>query len=473
MPAGNPVSGHSHNLLITESPVIARIISAHNIPYLSVVATSGYLWTPEIDASGKNVKGRANPDLLERRKEIRELAKWAKRVIIATDSDPSGEFIAWSLFRFLKSHPDIRRTHLTSPDDLSVQRSLENAKPFQDDDFSRLRNYLLSRNYLDSALKIRFPDLPADIRIPTLLTSLFLNADLPRKTFHDPVSGVRVTAETPVRIFCDDVMPLQKSDQTKNHAELTKPFSTASLLDEILRNTSVSDYKNAQQLLQSLFQSASDDLPAGLISYPRTSSRDFFSETSQNLIHKFRTLDQAFTPLPDNLIPNEDSSPHEAIHVLRPQITPDIVRPHVKRDEWILYKLIWQNSRESLSSPRVKPLQIWGTEKMETNFLTENAVSENHLSVSPSVTSGDLMQFWTDSGWMSSGSAGRMLDQMIQQNMIEIRENRVYQTKRLPKLKNRSLGDDVISTLKNKSAADDVTGVNFFTELLNLPELSP
>ncbi len=84
---------HNNTLLIVESPTIARIIKRFEIPYLTVIATHGYCWIPRYDSSTNQLTLKADPDKRDIRNRIRDQARWAAQIIIATDYDAAGENI--------------------------------------------------------------------------------------------------------------------------------------------------------------------------------------------------------------------------------------------------------------------------------------------------------------------------------------------------------------------------------------------
>lgn len=83
-----------YTLLIVESPVIARHIQQISPSSVYVLATGGFCWHPSYQAKKNTLKAVADPEKRSFRKELSEQAQWANRIIIATDSDPSGDFIA-------------------------------------------------------------------------------------------------------------------------------------------------------------------------------------------------------------------------------------------------------------------------------------------------------------------------------------------------------------------------------------------
>jgi DNA topoisomerase IA len=64
---------------------------------LKYLPTDGYLWKPRYNSDTETLTAIADPKKRKLRKELKSISDWAAKIIIATDKDPAGDFIAWSL----------------------------------------------------------------------------------------------------------------------------------------------------------------------------------------------------------------------------------------------------------------------------------------------------------------------------------------------------------------------------------------
>jgi len=125
-------------LFVIEAPGKARqleqILSAIGVD-ARVQATRGHLYEmPErltplgIDSAFREFKRNLRDPILGHR--IREEAKAADRVIIATDADAEGDVIAWDVTELISDiHSDPLRVRLRGMDEDSVRESIDEAKP--------------------------------------------------------------------------------------------------------------------------------------------------------------------------------------------------------------------------------------------------------------------------------------------------------------------------------------------------------
>lgn len=105
-----------------------------------VQATSGHLYESPKELSDLGVDSRFRETKRTARNDktiwyMRQAAKEAEQVIIATDADTEGDVIAWDVYELLKDiHPDMLRVKLRGMDPDSVQESLTDAYPVRKTD---------------------------------------------------------------------------------------------------------------------------------------------------------------------------------------------------------------------------------------------------------------------------------------------------------------------------------------------------
>ncbi len=109
-------------LVIVESPAKARTISKFLGRGYTVKASIGHVRDLPKSQFGVDVENDFAPRYITIRgkgkvlKELRESAKKAERVLLATDPDREGEAISWHLVEALKLDPDRRPSHPVSRD---------------------------------------------------------------------------------------------------------------------------------------------------------------------------------------------------------------------------------------------------------------------------------------------------------------------------------------------------------------------
>ncbi|MGM0589233.1 MAG: hypothetical protein ACQETE_12500 [Bacteroidota bacterium] len=313
------MSTAAYTLLLVESPTVAQIVTGFNLPYLEVIATHGYCWQPVWDSDSRSLIPRAHPDHVERRKRIAKQAQWASRVIIATDSDPSGVFIAHALHRFLnKDRTDLQRTFLSGLNPTSVVHAIEQATDYSATSYQQLVHRSRIQRRMAAQLSALFPDLPSRLYWTALA---LLSVPDPTEPIYQPAP---------------------------QHG-----WSTVDLLLQASTVFQGRSYDELQQELQALFTRTNPETETGgLISYPRTSARGYYPDSwaywerqwiKQRNIESFRPT--ALRPT----IPS--SSAHQSLHPLDLSLTPEIVRPQLTRTQFMLYKMIYDHHRHLLSCP--------------------------------------------------------------------------------------------------------------------------
>jgi len=215
-------AGSIYTLLIVESPVIARIIQQYAPSSVYVLSTSGYAWKPVYDAEKNQLKAIANPDQIGFRKELKQQASWAGNVIIATDEDPSGDFIAWSVCKFLKD-PSIKRSYIQHLGRRGIEQIISKAEVIQPEYLEqRLKNRSLIRHHWRQNAQRPSMEIAA-------LASVFSDY-FPFQNFMDQ-SGRLWKSNQPIRSNPDEWIPLNDLvDESEYHT--SEPLSTYDLLQD-------------------------------------------------------------------------------------------------------------------------------------------------------------------------------------------------------------------------------------------------
>ena len=174
-----------YTLLIVESPTLARRLKDLVPDSVYVISTGGFLWKPLFDRNSGRLKKKAIADKRPIRNQIREEAKHAVHIIVATDSDPSGDFIAWSLHKDLKSSR-IRQGQLTSLTRPAINKMLTEAETT---DFRDLHRRLENRFRIKQLWSEFYPGLT------------MAQAGL-HSLFYEPISLIEFITDAYQKIYC-------------------------------------------------------------------------------------------------------------------------------------------------------------------------------------------------------------------------------------------------------------------------------
>jgi hypothetical protein len=407
------VSADEYTLLIVESPVIARILQRVSPPHINIMATSGYCWKPEYRPKNHQLKARANPDSREFRKELKEQAQWAVKIVIATDADPSGDFLAWALSRFLKS-PVILRSSVKSLNRIGVINSVQSA--IQTDPasmYTRLMNRSMMRYEWASS------QLP-DIEISGLAAAF--GSSHPFHTFADH-DQLPFHSSQPVHTPHDQQIKAGAvPDET--HYNLIHPLSTFEALEKTVQLKITNTRREAQQLLQDLFTDKHGLHHDSLISYPRTSVKGYSAETWQRLHTQYLKISgtQPFRPTAARSTLN-GTVPHESIHPLSLSRTPEEVSGTLSSAFGKLYTMIYRHTIDSITIPRPSPCSYRSPSLPGSILFHDRPLESKYRSLTPVRTLPEIGQIMHQYGILSPSSFGTRSDRWISDGLIRIKND--------------------------------------------------
>lgn len=356
---------YEYTLLIVESPILADRINQLKIPWLEVIPTNGFIWKPVYKADKQQLTAKADPDKRPLRKTIREKSGWAKKIVIATDSDPSGDFIAWSLINFLSDKLEILRTYIHEPGSDSVINQINQAfKP----NSGKLIEQLELRYLLQQLWNNAFPDLtPQDTVLTGLLHDLSIlnefkdideNYYVP-STYGHPESGPSNLIE---------------AKRNGNNYYLSSPPSTFDLLQLAGLDTEKTFFDLSEKLFR-LFTHRVDSEYVHLVSYPRTANNKFYPETwkdiEQNLVNG--PHEKWLKPISVREIAAIDEA-HESLRPVHLTANPQSVRSLLPRDLYDIYKAVYELFVKSTMVQEV-PLYI-DVKYNEICFLSVNTFTD-------------------------------------------------------------------------------------------------
>jgi len=404
-------AGSIYTLLIVESPVIARIIQQYAPSSVYVLSTSGYAWKPVYDAEKNQLKAIANPDQIGFRKELKQQASWAGNVIIATDEDPSGDFIAWSVCKFLKD-PSIKRSYIQHLGRRGIEQIISKAEVIQPEYLEqRLKNRSLIRHHWRQNAQRPSMEIAA-------LASVFSDY-FPFQNFMDQ-SGRLWKSNQPIRSNPDEWIPLNDLvDESEYHT--SEPLSTYDLLQDAVETGLFSSLSNAQETLQQLFTHTLNFSEESLISYPRTAATSFFSDTWSELQNQFHHIksDDEFKPVFIRNIAGQEIA-HESLYPLDLTLTPDKVSGELLSTLRDLYALIYHKTIEAITIPRETFNAYRSPFHPDVNFYSPG--SDSHIpstELMPARTIAEVGSILNRLQVQSPSSFGKKMDQWRGENYLE------------------------------------------------------
>lgn len=463
-------------LLIVESAVLARGISELNIPGLEVLSTGGYAWLPEIKTGTDGrpeLRARANPEppQLAFRRELRSKASLAADIIIATDADPSGAFIASCISKFLKYDARLRRGYLTQLSASAVQQLLDTAAPVSntaapDTNADFLRRYFLMRQRLrtNSLRKLNQLGYALPPECDVIALMLAIDRLQAEKTRHFIVYGDGLPAyiqSLESVQFYDSTMKLSpvSSVQKPVYPPPEQPLSTAFLGEFDPADLKIDSYDALQHQFNLLF-SVKTETAAAPVSYPRTASRAWTRETWDQLSSEFMLVENCGA---EKLRPEAMRSVHtpkignghQALHITSFRNTPHQMRRFLKPPALALYSRLYESTWNALGYPEALPPGSLLQDKSGNRYRAiddqiTRALQAERLTFEPIIPLSDLLQSLLDSGWVKASSLGRTADALCAHPWLS------FYTQPLPHLRLNNIPDKVLKlSLDVRHEAED------------------
>lgn len=403
----------SYTLLIVESPVIAQIIQEMSPQSVYVIATEGYCWKPRYDAENNQLNAIADPTKSSLRKEIKQQAEWANTIIVATDSDPSGDFIAWSVDRFLSSKR-VKRGRLQSLSKSGVLSMLSELSEIESAHLeARLKNRFLIKS--EWFRQKKWPDMQL-----SGLISIFGRQRTYRHFIGE--NNQLFKSSEPLQCSSDELIQVSPNQKSTLFAQYV-PLSTYDLIPLILNDELSLNYNDAQLLLQQLFESTLRDSRNSLISYPRTDARGFYTDTWEVMQsqHLKSGLKERLKPRFLRDIANPDA-PHESVHPIDLTIKPESIEGELSTHIGKLYELIYNHTLKSITIP--EPLQSTFSNALMPDlffYQTEGSDSDKEtISLRPCITVDEIGLEMNKLGVLKPSGFGKSLDEWIDRRWIQI-----------------------------------------------------
>lgn len=387
----------SGKLVIVESPAKARTVGRFLGKDYQVKASVGHvrdLLRSQLSVDVENnfqPKYRVPNEKRQVVKEIKQLARNAAEIYLATDPDREGEAIAWHVMESAEINPKLTRRvvfhEITEP---AVADAFSHARGLDEDlidaqqarrILDRLVGYSLSpllwrkvRGRLSAgrvqsvALRLiveREREIEAFIPVEYWSIGAEFRPDGIKQSYLSKLARIddlepQLGSEDVVQPILDDIQvaeyvisKLKKGERRRNP---NAPFTTSTLQQEASRRLGYTARRTmalAQQLYEGI--DIGQGGAVGLITYMRTDSTNVAEiaqqETRQFIIERYG---EGFVPPTPPIYKTKSRGAQEAHEAVRPTSVlrqPDSIKTFLNRDQFRLYQLIWQRFVASQMNP--------------------------------------------------------------------------------------------------------------------------
>ena len=369
----------ARKLVIVESPSKAKTIEKILGRNYEVVASYGHVIDLPKTKIGIDVENNFEPQYKvikgkgEVLKKLKEKAKSANAVYLASDQDREGEAIAWHISNYIKQPDKVKRIEFNEITKTAVNNAIKNPRDINDN----LVNAQQARRLLDRIVGYKISPLLWKIinrnasagRVQSVALKLIcdledeINAFVPQKYWEVNaliekdinLNLVKIADEKVDKIFDEKVIKKLKKD-LKNEAltlekiEVKKKsqrpplvFKTSTLqqlASSYLGYGASKTMRIAQQLYEGL---AINGENKGLITYMRTDSTRI-SVDALNMAKDYITKNYGEKYVGKYIVKNSKSNVQDAHEGIRPSdinLVPDNIKAYLTNDQYRLYKLIW------------------------------------------------------------------------------------------------------------------------------------
>ena len=385
-------------LVIVESPAKSKTIKKILGANYTIEASYGHVR----DLSSKNelgfdVNNKFEPSFVilpEKKKvvtKLNTLAKTADKIFLASDPDREGEAIAWHVKEVLKVPDDkVYRIEFNEITPKAVKYAVEHSRQIDMDKvraqqtrqildklvgfrlspvlWKQLGNYHLSAGRVQSVALRMICEREEEIEafVPTEYWSITVQLEKDGKVFDAELvkyagSKIEINNEEEASNLKSElekegleyvVTKISKRETTRKP---TAPFITSTLQREASSKLNFGVSKT-MQVAQKLYEGIEiDGSPVGLITYMRTDSVRI-SDDAQVMAKDFimNNYGEKYYPSTPNVYGKAKKNvqdAHEAIRPSYPERTPESIKPYLDKDQYNLYRLIWNKFMSSQMAP--------------------------------------------------------------------------------------------------------------------------
>lgn len=374
------------SLVIVESPAKAKTIGKYLGSKYIVKASMGHIRDLPKSQIGVEVENDFNPKYITIRgkgsilKELKDAGKKVKNIYLAADPDREGEAIAWHLAHVLDVDPSQscrvvfneitkqavkdafktpRKINMDLVNAQQARRILDRLVGYKISPllWKKVKKGLSAGRVQSVAVKIIF-DRENEISdfVPEEYWSVVAKLRIGESSFEAKLHGfqgkkVELTNETQVKEVLQAIEGVDYSVSDVREKERLRhpspPFTTSSLQQEAARKLNFRAAKTmsiAQQLYEGV--DLGKEGTVGLITYMRTDSTRIATsaqeEAKEVITNKYG---EAFVPETPRQYSKKATNAQEAHEAVRPTSAlrdPDSVKAFTSRDQYRLYKLVWE-----------------------------------------------------------------------------------------------------------------------------------
>ncbi|HHV79739.1 MAG TPA: type I DNA topoisomerase [Firmicutes bacterium] len=385
----------SRPLIIVESPAKARTIQKFLGKRFIVRATVGHIRDLPKSQFGVDIENGFAPKYINIRgkgdiiRELRETAKKATRVYLATDPDREGEAISWHLAQVLELDPQSptrvefhevtknvveqavknpRQIDMKLVDAQQARRILDRIVGYQLSPFlwDKVKRGLSAGRVQSAALRLicdREDEIAAfqEEEYWTIDVVLRRSSDTFIATYYGESGKKRVIRnKEEVDAILNELRGAQFTVSSVNRRQRKRsapaPFTTSTMQQEASKRLGFT-VKKTMRLAQELYEGLElgEEGAVGLITYIRTDSirvaEDVAAETRDYISDKYGA--EYAKSVPHKQKGEFVQGAHEAIRPTSVRREPDSLKPYLSRDQLKLYTLIWERFVASLMSPAI------------------------------------------------------------------------------------------------------------------------
>lgn len=378
-------------LVIVESPAKARSIGSYLGRGYTVLASKGHvrdLLVTQLSVDVENdfePKYRVPNDKRDTVNQIKDAVNAAEEIYLATDPDREGEAIAWHLVAAADVPEDrVKRVVFHEITKSAVQNAFDHPRNI---DMS-LVNAQQARRILDRLVGYNITELLWDKvrnrlsagRVQSIALRMVVDREREIESFqpeeywtvdaelsrHDSNSAKEKFIARLIKIDDEDAR-FGSEDEVKPHLETLEksaysvidvktgerrrrpsaPFTTSTLQQEASRRFGFNARRTmstAQQLYEGIEIQSGNIV--GLITYMRTDSVNISAEAQQQArTYVTKNIGNEYIPAKPPTYKTRAKGAQEAHEAIRPtsvELTPDSIKSYLSRDQFKLYKLIWE-----------------------------------------------------------------------------------------------------------------------------------
>ena len=382
-------------LVIVESPAKAKTINRYLGPEYVVMASMGHVRDLPKSKLGVDVENDFEPQYVvipERKQVVLDLQKaaaTASRIILAADPDREGEAICWHLAALFEGmEKPISRVMLHEITKTGIEQAIGHMGKLDRNMFDaqqarrildRLVGYKispllwkkvsrgLSAGRVQSIATHLICEREKEIKafVPeeywTLFAQLAASEPPPFRAGLTKIDGKKAkvgdgtSAEAIVADLQDAAFVLAKIKVREKKRTPPPPYITSTLQQDAYQRLHY-PVKRTMSIAQKLYEGMpiGEKGPVGLITYMRTDSVRIAPEAQ---VWAKAYIERAYSPKHVPAKPpfyknkSQAQDAHEAIRPTSPDLTPEAVKPYLRREEFSLYQLIWNRFLASQMSP--------------------------------------------------------------------------------------------------------------------------